>query len=82
MRMEVGIRHRAEPLQMMCVVTLTYAFKVTKFEILKLARASEKCSSLTCVEVGICHRNGPSRLVYSITLTFIFKVKHFVTHFL
>ena len=50
------------------IVTLTYIFSVTKFEmpdIWKAVRASAKCSIMTFIAVDIRNRIRPLRMLYS-----------------
>ena len=62
------------------IMTLTYIFKVTQFEMLRsveTVRASEKCRTMTFRDIVIRHRTGPLRMLYSVILTYIFKVDNF-----
>ena len=74
-------RHQISPLQVLCVMTLTYIVKVTKFEMSttwKRLELTEKCSSMTFIEIDICHRMAPLRLVYSMTVTFFSRSNIFL----
>ena len=64
----------------MYVVTLTYIFKVTKFEISKIykkVRAGKKMPSYDFIEIDIPHHMGPLWMLYTMTLTYIFMVNIF-----
>ena len=66
------ICNQIAPLRVFCIKTLTYIFKVTKFEMWlgssKMMKVSKKCSSMTFIEVDIYHRMEPLRKLYSTIL--------------
>ena len=73
------ICHSMATLSILCIVTLTYIFKIIKLEMLisgKTVRANENCLPMIFIEVGILHLMVSLRMLYSVTLTLIFKAKH------
>ena len=72
------------PLQMLYIVIDIYfqGHKISGnhliLNILKMVRASEKCSSKTFIEVDTSYRMVPLQLLYIMTLTYIFKVTTFL----